>query len=202
LKIAIIVNPLIPVPPEQYGGIERIVFMLIQELIKNGHDVSLFANENSQPGCKLIGYRESVRYGVEDMLRINRLTSKIAFQHFDLVHTFGRMNNIALLMLSRVPKIVSYQLPPTVSQVKKAVTIAPKNSLRFTACSNHIASQVSPFAKVTTIYNGVDINDYLFTAQVGEDAPLTFLGRIQEEKGTAIAIQVAKKNQPKTGHCG
>ncbi|WP_432329159.1 hypothetical protein ACRQ5D_13020 [Mucilaginibacter sp. P25] len=34
MKIAIIVNPLIPVPPEQYGGIERIAFMLIQELKK------------------------------------------------------------------------------------------------------------------------------------------------------------------------
>lgn len=197
MKIAIIVNPLIPVPPEQYGGIERIVFMLIQELIKNGHDVTLYANEHSQPGCKLIGYRESAQYGVKDMFRINRLTSKIAFQHFDLVHAFGRMNNIALLMLSRIPKIVSYQLPPTVSQVKKAVSIAPKNSLRFTACSNYIAGKISPFANVTAIYNGVDIDDYQFNTDIAEDAPLTFLGRIQQEKGIAIAIQAAKKTNQK-----
>ncbi|UOE48327.1 glycosyltransferase family 4 protein [Mucilaginibacter sp. SMC90] len=197
MKIAIIVNPLIPVPPEQYGGIERIVFMLIQELNRNGHDVTLYANEHSQPGCKLVGYRESAQYGIKDLVKINRLTSKIAFQHFDIIHTFGRMSNIALLMLSRVPKIVSYQLPPTVSQVKKAVSIAYKNSLRFTACSNYIASQINAFANVTTIYNGVDINDYDFNAVVAEDAPLTFLGRIQQEKGTAIAIQVAKKTNQK-----
>lgn len=197
MKIALIVNPLIPVPPEQYGGIERIVFMLIQELKKSGHDVALYANEHSQPGCKLIGYRESEHYGVKDLVKINKLTSKIAFQHFDLVHTFGRMSNIALLMLSSIPKIVSYQLPPTISQVKKAVSIAHKNSLRFTACSNYIARQISAFANVTTIYNGIDINDYEFNADVSDDAPLTFLGRIQQEKGTAIAIRVAKKTNQK-----
>ena len=197
MKIAIIVNPLIPVPPEQYGGIERVVFMLIQELKKKGHDITLYANEHSQPGCKLIGYRESAHYGVKDLVKINRLTSKIAFQHFDIVHTFGRMSNIALLMLSRIPKIVSYQLPPTVSQVKKAVSIAHKSSLRFTACSNYIANQINAFADVTTIYNGVDINDYHFNANVADDAPLTFLGRIQQEKGTAIAIQAAKKTNQK-----
>lgn len=197
MKIAIIVNPLIPVPPEQYGGIERIVFMLIRELKKSGHDVTLYASEHSQPGCKLIGYRESTHYGLNDLVKINRLTSKIAFQHFDIVHTFGRMSNIALLMLSRIPKIVSYQLPPTVSQVKKAVSIAHKNSLRFTACSNYIANQITAFADVTIIYNGVDINDYDFNADVTYDAPLTFLGRIQQEKGTAIAIQVTKKTNQK-----
>jgi glycosyltransferase involved in cell wall biosynthesis len=197
LKIALIVNPLIPVPPEQYGGIERIVFMLIQEHNKSGHDITLYAHENSQPGCKLIGYHESAHYGVKDFMKINKLTSKIAFQHFDVVHTFGRMSNIALLMLSRIPKIVSYQLPPTLSQVKKAVSIAPKNSVRFTACSNYIAGQISAFARVATIYNGVDINDYEFNAAVAGDAPLTFLGRIQQEKGTAIAIQLAKKTNQK-----
>lgn len=197
MKIAIIVNPLIPVPPEQYGGIERIVFMLIQELKKSGHDVTLYANEHSQPGCSLVGYRESAHYGIKDLVKINRLTSKIAFQRFDIVHTFGRMSNIALLMLSRIPKIVSYQLPPTISQVKKAVSIAHKNSLRFTACSNYIAGQINAFANVTTIYNGVDINDYQFNADVADDAPLTFLGRIQQEKGTAIAIHAAKKTNQK-----
>ncbi|WPU98357.1 glycosyltransferase family 4 protein [Mucilaginibacter sp. cycad4] len=197
MKIALIVNPLIAVPPEQYGGIERIVFMLIRELKKSGHDVTLYANEYSQPGCKLIGYRESAHYGAKDLVKINRLTSKIAFQHFDLVHTFGRMSNIALLMFSRIPKIVSYQLPPTISQVKKAVSIAHENSLRFTACSKYIANQITAFADVTTIYNGVDIKDYDFNADVAEGAPLTFLGRIQQEKGTAIAINAAKKTNQK-----
>jgi glycosyltransferase involved in cell wall biosynthesis len=197
MKIAIIVNPLIPVPPKQYGGIERIVFMLIQELQQYGHDITLFANENSEAGCQLVPYREHENYGLQDMLKINLLTSKIAYQHFDLVHTFGRMSNIAWLMFSKLPKIVSYQLPPTISQVIKASKIARKHSLYFTACSNYIARQINDHCHVTTIYNGVNINDYQVNSTVDADAPFVFLGRIQKEKGTAIAIKLVIETNSK-----
>ena len=193
MKIAIIVNPLIPVPPEQYGGIERIVFMLITQLLNLGHDVTLFAHPDSKPGSSLVPYAENAAYGFRDLLKTNRLTSKIAFGSFDVVHTFGRMSNIAFLMFSKIPKVVSYQLPPTISQVKKAVKLARANSLYFTACSNFIADQIRNYCDVTTIYNGVDPADYQVNEQVAVDAPLVFLGRIQKEKGTAIAIEVAKK---------
>ncbi|RWY57340.1 glycosyltransferase family 4 protein [Mucilaginibacter gilvus] len=191
MKIAIIVNPLIPVPPDKYGGIERIVYMLIQELIAKGHEVTLYANEHSKPGCELVGYREYDPYSMLDIIRINALTSKIAFQKFDVVHTFGRMSNIVLLMLSKLPKVVSYQLPPTLSQVKKMAGLARKGSIHFTGCSNYISGQIAPYAPVTTIYNGVDTSEYTFTPAVAEDAPLVFLGRIQKEKGTDIAIHAA-----------
>lgn len=197
MKIAIIVNPLIPVPPEQYGGIERVVYVLTVELMKMGHDVTLYANPNSQPGCRLIGYRESENYGLKDFIKINLLTSSLLFKNFDVVHTFGRMSNIASLMPFKQPKIVSYQLPPTLSQVKKAVKIAGKNSLYFTACSNFIAGQINHIDQVTTIYNSVDMDDYQFNAEVNTDAPLVFLGRIQQEKGTAIAIEIALKTNKK-----
>lgn len=192
MKIAIIVNPLIPVPPKQYGGIERIVFMLIQELKKNGHGVTLFANEDSVPGCKLVGYKEHYPYRLTDMIKINALTTSIAFDDFDLVHTFGRMSNIALLMRFKLPKIVSYQLPPTISQVKKAMKLAAKNTLHFTACSGFIAAKIAAEGlNVVAIHNGVDVDEYTFNPSVAADAPLMFLGRIQPEKGTHIAIDVA-----------
>ncbi|WP_419701087.1 glycosyltransferase family 4 protein [Mucilaginibacter sp. NFX135] len=197
MKIALIVNPLIPVPPEQYGGIERVVYVLIRELLKMGHEITLYANPDSKPGCELTGYRESENYGLKDLVKINLLTSSLLFKNFDVVHTFGRMSNIASLMPFKQPKIVSYQLPPTLSQVKKAVKIAAKNSLYFTACSNFIAQQISHIGNVTTIYNSVDMDDYHFNAEVDADAPLVFLGRIQQEKGTAIAIEIALKTNKK-----
>jgi glycosyltransferase involved in cell wall biosynthesis len=197
MKIAIIVNPLIPVPPEQYGGIERIVFMLIEQLIAFGHDVTLFAHPDSKPGCKFVPYKENVPYGIKDLLKTNALTTRALFGGFDVVHTFGRMSNIGTLMLSKIKKVVSYQLPPTITQVKKAAKLARKNSLYFTACSNYIAGQIRDFCDVTTIYNGVDLADYTATEQVPPDAPLVFLGRIQYEKGAAIAIEVAKKSNSK-----
>jgi len=194
LKIALIVNPILPVPPLNYGGIERIVYMLAAELKKKGHEVVLFANELSEPGVELRPYRENSTYGFGDFFSTNLLTAKIAIQKFDIVHTFGRMSNISLLMFSKIPKIVSYQLHPTVSQVKKAVKLARKNTLYFTACSNFIANQISPFCDVTTIYNGIDLSEYKFTDDADQQAPLVFLGRIQEIKGTGLAIQVARES--------
>jgi glycosyltransferase involved in cell wall biosynthesis len=174
-----------------------VVYVLIRELIKMGHKVTLYAHPDSQPGCTLKGYRESENYGLQDLVKINLLTSSLLFKNFDVVHTFGRMNNIASLMPFKRPKIVSYQLPPTVSQVKKAVKIAAKNSLYFTACSNFIAQQISHIGHVTTIYNSVDMDDYQFNTEIDADAPLVFLGRIQQEKGTAIAIEIALKTNKK-----
>ena len=191
MKIAIIASPSIPVPPEQYGGIERIIYMLIQELNKKGHDITLFAHPDSKPNCKLIPYRESKAYNLKDFVKLNLLTSKN--RGFDIVHTFGRMNNIAMLMPTGLVKIVSYQLPPTISQVKKAVLLSKNKSLYFSACSDYIANQIKPFCDVTTVYNGVDINEYEFSAEMSLGAPLVFLGRIQHDKGTHIAIEVAKK---------
>lgn len=195
MKIAIIASPNIPVPPDQYGGIERIIDMLIQKLIKKGHDITLFAHPDSKVSCNLIPYQESKTYTFTDFIKINLLTLKC--RKFDLVHTFGRMNNIALLMPRNTVKIVSYQLPPTVSQVKKAVLLAKKKSLYFSACSQYIANQINSFSDVTTIYNGVDSNEYQFSPVTDDSAPLVFLGRIQSDKGTHIAIEVAKRTKNK-----
>lgn len=197
MKIAIIVNPLIPVPPEKYGGIERIVYLLIRELIQDGHEVVLFAHKDSHAGCRLVSYRESAFYTFMDLMCINLRMSSILFRKFDLVHTFGRMSNIAVLMPAKIPKIVSYQLPPTLTQIKKAMRLAYPGSLFFTACSEHIAEEIRPYGTVETIFNGVDPRDYQFKDQVKPDGPLVFLGRIQHEKGTAIAIQIALETKRK-----
>src|SRR6266542_493679 len=56
LRIAVNVDPELPVPPKHYGGIERIVDMLIRGLTARGHDVILFANPASDVPCKLLPY--------------------------------------------------------------------------------------------------------------------------------------------------
>jgi len=42
------------VPPKLYGGTERVVFALVEELVRRGHDVTLFATADSQTSARLI----------------------------------------------------------------------------------------------------------------------------------------------------
>jgi hypothetical protein len=56
MRIAITVDPEIPVPPVQYGGVERIADDLVQGLVGRGHQVTLFAHPASTVTCDLRPY--------------------------------------------------------------------------------------------------------------------------------------------------
>jgi len=198
LKIAIIADPEIPVPPLLYGGIERIIAMLIDGLIALGHEVTLFANQDSVTLAKLLSYKGKTSNGKIDIIQNTLLINKeIFFNSYDIIHSFGRLLYLLPQMPLSIPKIMSYQREPTISQVKKAVKIAKNNTLFFTGCSAYISKQILPYAPAFPIFNGVDTDYYTFKEYVDPDAPLTFLGRIEPIKGTHIAIQVAKKTKKK-----
>lgn len=54
MKIAQVVHLGVSVPPEKYGGTERVVFYLTEELVRLGHDVTLFASGDSTTSAKLM----------------------------------------------------------------------------------------------------------------------------------------------------
>lgn len=193
LNIALIADPEIPVPPLLYGGIERIIDSLITGLQLKGHHVSLFAHPDSKTTAD-----KQFDYPLQSQsiagLLVNTLTvSRLLLSKPDVIHSFGRLAYLSALLPTRVPKIMSYQREPTISQINKAMKIAASNSLMFTGCSNYITNQITPFAPAATVYNSVSINDYAFSDDIKVDAPLVFLGRIEPIKGTHNAIHIAKQ---------
>ncbi len=198
LKIAITVDPEIPLPPTHYGGIERIVFMLITELIKKGHQITLFAHPNSKVPCELIGWKGKKSWALIPTLKNALQLNQVLSNHdFDLVHSFSRLAYFSLILGDPLPKIMSYQREPTLIQVKRAIKLAKKNTLFITGCSNYITSQVSKFAPSKTVYNGVSLHNYQSNQNVETDAPLVYLGRIESIKGVHLAIETAVKSQRK-----
>jgi glycosyltransferase involved in cell wall biosynthesis len=197
LNIAITADPAIPVPPELYGGIERIIDLLINGLVKQGHNVTLFAHKDSKVPCKLIPYK-TTRGGIKDNVMNAFVINKVLLSHkYDIVHSFGRLAYLLPQMPLKLPKLMSYQREPTLGQVKKAVSLSAKNTLAFTGCSNYITNQLKPLAKAYTVYNGIDISKYQATLTVDADAPLVFLGRIEAIKGTHTAIEIAQQTNRK-----
>lgn len=196
MKILITADPFIPVPPIHYGGIERILDMLIREYLVAGHEVTLIAHPDSKPaeGCRFIPYLSEK----DDVLRNSFLITKTYFKYkFDIIHSFSRLLYLFPLLPFGVQKIMSYQREPTLSQIRKAVSFAKRGTISFTGCSNYISNQIAEVGKAYTVYNGVPLELFHFNEQVSDDAPLVFLGRIEEIKGTHVAIEVAIKSNRK-----
>jgi glycosyltransferase involved in cell wall biosynthesis len=198
LKIALIADPELPVPPLLYGGIERIIAMLIDGYFKLGHEVTLFAHSDSITKAKLYPYAGKTSNNKLDTIKNIYLINSVLFREkFDIVHSFGRLVYLFPQLPLSLPKVMSYQREPTIKQIKKAIHLAKKGTMAFTGCSAYISNQIAPYAPSYPIFNGVGLNIYDLTAEISLDAPLVFLGRIEPIKGTHIAIAVAKKTGKK-----
>ena len=113
MTIAITVDPEIPVPPTHYGGIERMVDLLVRGLVNRGHKVVLFANRESSVPCHLEPYPSVRSCGGWNFFR-NALHVSGRILHFkpDVVHSFGRLAYLTPLLLRAVPKVMELKIKP------------------------------------------------------------------------------------------
>jgi glycosyltransferase involved in cell wall biosynthesis len=194
MHVAIISDPRIPVPPPLYGGIERIVDMLVCGLMERRHVVTLFAHADSDVPCRHVPYGGTEPQRLIDTLRNMASVSRLGFQRPEVVHNFGRLAYVGPLLPLSIPKIMSYQRSPPVDRVQTAGRLAAEGSFAVTGCSEHITDQVRPYVPAETVYNGVPLETYDFQARVNEEAPLVFLGRIASIKGPHTAVDVARRS--------
>src|ERR1700754_431925 len=99
MKILITVDPEIPVPPVNYGGIERIVYSLVEGLADMGHDVTVCANAESDVSCKLVAWKGTRSGNKTDILKnMLTLTGLVMRGRYDAVHSFSRLAYMGLIM--------------------------------------------------------------------------------------------------------
>ena len=197
LRIALTVDPYIPVPPATYGGFERIVAWLVDELVRRGHDVTLCAHPASRTRARLVPYgvtpHMSRRARMQELWQVG--ASLVGRRReLDVIHSFGRLAALLpVLPDRRLPKIQSYGRYIPWRGVARACAVAG-DSLTFTACSDRLWQKDDPAARRgrwCTVYNGVELPLYDPTDKVAPDAPLVFLGRLERIKGVHHAIRVA-----------
>lgn len=184
------------VPPPAYGGAERIVSCLSDELVRRGHEVILFASGDSQTLAKLESvYPYPLRldpnvkeYAVYEMLELSLVYERAT--EFDIIHSHL---GIAALPFARFVKT------PTIHTLHG--TFTPDNRKMFTHHAQQLYISISeaqrepqtPLNYIRTIYNGINPQDYPFQAQPQNPPYLAFLGRLSPEKGPQHAIAIAKK---------
>lgn len=194
MKIAITADPEIPVPPLLYGGIERIIDMLVRGLVARNHEVTLFAHPDSSVSCHLIPYAGGSSTGRVDTLRnMAAISGHVLKGKFDIVHSFGRVAYLWPLLALPIPKLMTYQRAIAPRSIKWG-HILSRGTLHFSAISEWMMRDVKKLGNWHLVNNGVPMNFYDFVPKVSDDAPLVFLGRIEPTKGTHLAIEIAKKS--------
>ncbi|MEO5910956.1 MAG: glycosyltransferase family 4 protein [Pelobium sp.] len=197
MRILLMMDAAIPVPPPLYGGHERLVAMFAKEYERLGHEVHLLAGPGSQwSNLHTFGKNGYYKNHLEQFGELWEvwLYLKKHHQEFDLIHNFGRLLFLLPILNKNVFKIMTYGRDVTGSAIKN-INRLPNKNLIFTACSNNCANTGNTAGVWKTVYNAIEFDQYDLNTKVSLDAPLMFLGRIEALKGTHTAVQVALKTK-------
>lgn len=181
------------VPPRSYGGTERIVFFLTEELIKKGHEVTVYASGDSFTSAKLIPtIAQSLRLNpcCKDILAPHILQLERLFQDntaYDIIHFH---TDYLHFPFSR--RILTNQLTTLHCRLD-----SPELTMIFNEYSDMPVVSISDNQRLPlpmahwqgTVYNGIDATPYTF--QPARGRYMAFLGRISRDKGIKEAIEIA-----------
>jgi glycosyltransferase involved in cell wall biosynthesis len=200
MRIAQVAPPFETVPPTRYGGTERVVSTLTEELVRRGHDVTLFASADSQTTARLIPTVDRALWHrdppYDDFGRFWDDTLRMVWDQidrFDVIHS--HLDHVgfpfARALLSRAQKrpMVVTTLHgvldvPELRPVYGAFPDVPLVSI------SHAQRRPAPHANwVGNVYHGLDLDQ--FTCSTRPGSYLAYLGRISPEKGLDVAIRVA-----------
>jgi glycosyltransferase involved in cell wall biosynthesis len=184
------------VPPKRYGGTERVVSALTEELVKRGHEVTLFASGDSITAAKLEavvprGLREARLkdpYGFNYFTLLTIGTAYGMQDQFDIIHDHMFPLSLPTANMARTPVIGTMHGPFTVENRRLFQTLRNPGIV---SISNAQAFPAPNINHLGTVYNGLALSDSPF-GEVADDY-LLFVGRISMEKGVHLAIEVAQE---------
>jgi len=185
------------VPPRYYGGTERVVSYLTEELVRQGHEVTLFASGDSVTRARLVAAcRRSLRFDKHciDELAHQILMLENVFQRaaqFEIVHFHADYLHFPLSRRQPITHLTTLHgrldipdLVPLYQEFRDMPVVSISNAQR----------EPLPWANwQATVYHGIPADLYRFRAEPG--TYLAFMGRISPEKRVDRAIEIAKQVQ-------
>ncbi|HXG51701.1 MAG TPA: glycosyltransferase family 4 protein [candidate division Zixibacteria bacterium] len=193
MRIGIIAPLEMRVPPVGYGGTELVVSLLTEELVKNGHQVTLFASGDSVTRAKL----ESVcpaflRGSGRDKAILNLLNVASCLERareFDIIHNHTFVEGMATAGLVKTPVLTTLHGNLNGDGLLLFERYAGWYNTISHACKARLPHK-ERFAGV--IYNAIDVPSYPFNGARRADH-LLFLSRMSVEKGPHLAIEIARR---------
>lgn len=188
------VAPLIEsVPPRTYGGTERIVHYLTEELHRLGHEVTLFASGDSTTASRhVVVVNEALRFSTvrrdahfcyaKQLMRVAEMS-----EQFDIIHFHTDFSHFAVSRFLKTPHVTTLHGRldlPDMDMMLDEFSEAPVVSI-----SDSQRTPITAANWVGTVYNGSPLDHYTFHPEGGDY--LAFLGRFSAEKGADRAIEIA-----------
>ena len=170
MKIAQVASSTESVPPKGYGGTEIVVNLLTEELVRQGHEVTLFASGDSKTSARLVSVASNslrtdtsipqarwAAYDIRTLLKLEEMKDE-----FDIVH--NHMNWQALPYLARLGKPLLTTNHNPVRDYCKDIYFA-YSDLPYVSISDAYRKLNHPdrLNYVATVYNGINLDDYQFS---------------------------------------
>ncbi|HEX5071540.1 MAG TPA: glycosyltransferase family 4 protein [Vicinamibacterales bacterium] len=188
------------VPPKLYGGTERVVSYLTEELVRQGHEVTLFASGDSQTAAELVAVTprslrlddQCVDQLAHHILLIERVRQMA--RRFDVIHYHIDYLHFPVSRRMSVPHVTTLHgrldlpdLPPLYREFTDAPVISISDAQR---------SPLPGARWIATVPHGLPVDLYRGHDR-SHDAPedyLAFIGRVSPEKGADRAIEIARRS--------
>ncbi len=185
------------VPPPAYGGTELIVGLLCDELVRRGHEVTLFASGDSITLAQLESvHPQALRNdpsvkecAIYDMLQLSLVYERA--QEFDIIHSHVGCASLPYANLVKTPTVHTLHgiFTPDNEKLFGRARRQPYVSISYSQREPRLGLNC-----VATVYNGINTSIYEFRKQPENPPYLAFLGRISPEKGPHLAIEIARRS--------
>ena len=183
------------VPPTLYGGTERVVAYLTEELVRQGHDVTLFASGDSETAAELVPcvpralrLDPTVVDGLaHHVLQLERVAQRA--REFDVIHYHVDYLHFPLSRRLHLPALTTLHGRLDLPDLQGIFAEFDEQPLVSISLSQRTPL---PHARwVATVYHGLPESLYRFSPR--HEGYLAFLGRISPEKGLDHAIEIARR---------
>ncbi|MDF0673755.1 MAG: glycosyltransferase family 4 protein [Nitrospira sp.] len=194
MKIAQLVHLSVSVPPDKYGGTERVVFHLVEELVRLGHDVTLFASGDSTTSAKLVPMCDRALTHTlfinRDAIMTQMLEQVWNLSHqFDIIHSHLDFVGFPLARRSEVPVITTvhgHLGAPELAKVYREFWEIPVVSVSY---AQRALFRYNNWK--ANVYHGLPVDLYRFHSK--PQKYLAFMGRMSPEKSPEVAIRIAQQ---------
>ena len=188
------------VPPKKYGGVELVIYNIVQELVKKGHQVYLIASGDSQTKAKLLSvfpknlrtYTEAQDMKTRDSLKfigVGKILEHLKNIDADIIHNHLGWRLLPFSPIIKMPIVTTLHGPLYIDYQKLVYGKFKKNN--YVSISKNQREPFPSLNYVGNVYNGIDTSIFPFNKTPKNY--LAFLGRMSPEKGPVEAIKIAKK---------